>query len=134
MCHIEDNKYRNKQRNKQMTHFNKNLFSFHGGYLTYTGDYEGRPVYAEGKNIHPSNVGRGINLFIARFKHSGTPITKAKFVKELVNNFTVEEYVAARNGPDGNIPPVRVLDDKNPGWSESIVNAWMEKKGMSRVI
>lgn len=115
-----------------MTQFNKKLFSFHGGYLTYTGDYEGRPVWHEGERVHPSNVGRGINLFIARFKHSGTPITKAKFVKELVNNFTVEEYVAARNGHE--VAPVRVLDNNNPGWSEQIVHDWMEKKGMKRFI
>ena len=43
-----------------MTQFNKADFSYHGGYLMYTGDYEGRPVYEAGKNVHPSNVGRGI--------------------------------------------------------------------------
>lgn len=111
-----------------MTKFDKTKFSFHGGYLTYTGDYEGRPVYKEGKNVHPSNVGRGIDLFIARFKYSGTPITKAKFLKELIRNFTVEEYVAARNGHE--VSPLRILDNKNPGWSDKIVVAWREKRGM----
>jgi hypothetical protein len=105
-------------------------FMFHGGYLMYRGDYEGRPVYAEGKNVHPSNVGRGIDLFIARFKYAGTPITKAKFMKELVNNFTVEEYVTARNGHK--VAPTTVLDNNNPGWSDRIVNAWREKRGIGR--
>ena len=109
-----------------MTQFDKSKFNFHGGYLMYTGDYEGRPVYKAGKNVHPSNVGRGINLFIARFKYAGTPITKAKFMKELVNNFTVEEYVEARNGHE--FSPVTVLDNNNPGWSASIVDAWKMKQ------
>lgn len=111
-----------------MTKFDKTKFSFHGGYLTYTGNYEGRPVYKDGDRIHPSNVGRPIDLFVARFKYSGTPITKAKFLKELIKNFTVEEYVAARNGSE--VPPTRVLDNKNPGWSEGIVKAWRDKRGM----
>ena len=109
-----------------MTQFNKADFSYHGGYLMYRGDYEGRPVYAEGKNVHPSNVGRGIDLFIARFKYAGTPVTKAKFMKELVNNFTVEGYVAARNGDE--VAPTTVLDNNNPGWSERIVNACLQKQ------
>lgn len=111
-----------------MTQFDKSKFNFHGGYLTYTGNYVGRPVYENKPNIHPTRIGTGIDLFIARFKYSGSPITKAKFLKELIANFTVEEYVEARNGH--NNAPTRVLDDKNPGWSEGIVNAWKEKRGM----
>ena len=30
-----------------MTQFNKADFNFHGGYLKYTGNYEGRPVYEQ---------------------------------------------------------------------------------------
>ena len=70
-----------------MTKFDKSKFSYHGGYLTYTGDYNGRPVWEAAPRIHPSNVGKGKNLFIARFKHKG-PITKAKFLKELIANHT----------------------------------------------
>ena len=110
-----------------MTQFNKADFNYHGGYLTYTGTYEGQPVYKAGKNVHPTRVGKGIDLFIARFKYSGTPITKAKFMKELISNFTVEEYVAARNGNE--ITPVRALDNNNPGWSEKIVEAWKARRG-----
>ena len=113
-----------------MTTFNKADFSYHGGYLMYKGAYEGQPVYEAGKNVHPSNVGRWIDLFIARFKYAGTPVTKAKFMKELVNNFTVEEYVEARNGHK--VAPTTVLDNNNPGWSDRIVNAWREKRGIKR--
>ena len=72
-----------------MTQFNEADFSYHGGYLTYPGDYAGRLVFVEGKNVLPITVCPGIDLFIARFKYAGTPVTKAKFMKVLVNNFTV---------------------------------------------
>ena len=48
-------------------------------------------------------------------------------MKELISNFTVEEYVAARNGNE--ITPVRALDNNNPGWSEKIVGAWKARRG-----
>ncbi len=56
----------NKETN--MTKFDKSKFSYHGGYLMY-GD-----------------------KFVARFKHRG-PITKAVFLKQLLKNHTVEEYL-----------------------------------------
>ena len=114
-----------------MTQFNKADFSYHGGYLMYTGDYEGRPVYADGPNVHPSNVGRGIDLFIARFKYSG-PFTKAKFLTELCKSFTVEEYVNARTGgsPFGHNcnSPLDVLSEKNPVWFQNTMNKWKAKR------
>lgn len=95
-----------------MTKFNKSDFSYHGGYLMYTGEYEGRPVYEAGKRVHPSNVGRGIDLFIARFKYRGSPVKMGAFKKFLINNFSVEEYAAARKveGIDG--APLRILQNK----------------------
>ena len=66
-----------------MTAFTNENLDYHGGYLMFRGAYEGQPVYENKPNIHPTRVGKGIELFIARFKYSGTPITKAKFVKEL---------------------------------------------------
>ena len=63
-----------------MTQFDKSKFNYHGGYLMYRGDYEGRPVYPDGPNVHPTMVGRGVDLFIARFKHRGAPITKSQFI------------------------------------------------------
>ena len=95
-----------------MTKFNKSDFSYHGGYLMYTGEYEGRPVYEASERVHPSNVGRGIDLFIARFKYRGSPVKMGAFKKFLISNFTVEEYAAARKveGIDG--APLRILQNK----------------------
>ena len=82
-----------------MTQFDKSKFNYHGGYLMYRGDYEGRPVYPDGPNVHPTMVGRGVDLFIARFKHRGAPITKwAQFMKELCESFTVEELCGCTTG------------------------------------
>lgn len=77
-----------------MTKFNKKNFRYDGGYLMYTGEYEGRPRYKAGPMVHPSNVGRGIDLFIARFKYR--TITKGKFLKALFKSgMTVEQYAEA---------------------------------------
>jgi hypothetical protein len=95
-----------------MTLFIKSKFSYHGGFLTYTGTYDGQPVYKE--PCHPSRLGKPIDAFIARFKYAG-PITKAKFVAELVKNHTVEDYTNAYLF--GNTP-VGILKDANPEWYE----------------
>ena len=96
-----------------MTKFNKTDFNYFGGFLMYTGNYEGRPVYEAGKNVHPTRVGTGKDLFIARFKYSKGLITKAKFMKELIANHTVEEYAAANKA---GIAPVTILTNANPDW------------------
>ena len=98
-----------------MTQFNKADFNFHGGYLKYTGNYEGRPVYEDKPNVHPTRVGKGIDLFIARFKHGG-PFTKAKFLTQLINNFTVEEYVAERAKDGINNAPLQILKNSDEEW------------------
>lgn len=105
-----------------MTQFNKADFDYHGGYLMYRGDYEGRPVYEDSPHVHPSNVGRGKDLFVARFKYSGSPITKAKFLRELIKNFTVEEYVEARSQEGIESSPLEILKNKNPEWYENIMD------------
>ena len=110
-----------------MTAFTNENLSYHGGYLMFRGAYEDQPVYEDKPNIHPSNVGRGIDLFIARFKYSGTPFTKANFVKELKKNWTVEEYAAKR--AEG-MTPHAILEEKNPQWSIDIMAKWKAKKGM----
>ena len=115
-----------------MTQFNKADFSYHGGYLMYTGDYEGRPVYEAGKNVHPSNVGRGIDLFIARFKYSGTPFTKAKFLAQLIKNFTVEEYVAERAKDGLDSSPLQILKNKNEDWYYKVMFAFKAKQEARR--
>jgi len=47
--------------------------------------------------------------FVARFKHCG-PFTKAKFIKELIANHTVEGYFAER---DAGKAPLAILRDAN---------------------
>lgn len=113
-----------------MTAFTNENLDFHGGYLMFRGAYEGQPVYENKPNIHPTRVGKGIELFIARFKYSGTPITKAKFVKELKANWTVEEYAAKR--AEG-LTPHAIIETKNPTWAKDIIAQWKAKnakKGM----
>jgi len=114
-----------------MTQFNKADFSYHGGYLTYTGAYEGRPVWetktAAGGTVHPSLVGKGKDLFIARFKYSG-PFTKAKFLAQLIKNFTVEEYVEARSQDGLDSSPLQILKNKNEDWYYKVMFAFKAKQ------
>jgi|TARA_B110000483_G_C18130833_1_gene517528 hypothetical protein len=110
-----------------MTKFNRKDFNYHGGYLMYTADYEGRPVYEAGKNVHPTNVGKGKNLFIARFKYSG-PFTKAKFLTQLINNFTVEEYVAERAKDGLDSSPLQILKNNNEDWYYKVMFDFKEKQ------
>ena len=114
-----------------MTKFNKKDFTYHGGYLHYTGDYEGRLVWPSvtknGVNVHPSLVGKGKDLFIARFKYGG-PFTKAKFMKELMKSFTVEEYVTEQNKEGLNSSPLQILKNKNEDWYNTIIQTWKMKR------
>mgnify|MGYP006957639738 FL=1 len=110
-----------------MTKFNRKDFNYHGGYLMYTADYEGRPVYEAGKNVHPTNVGKGKDLFIARFKYSG-PFTKAKFLTQLINNFTVEEYVAERAKDGLDSSPLQILKNNNEDWYYKVMFDFKEKQ------
>lgn len=82
-----------------MTKFNKSLFVTSGEYVNY-----------EGK-------------FVARFKHRG-PFTKAKFLKELIANHTVESYFAAL---DTGKAPLQVLRDANEDWYYGILEAFSGK-------
>jgi hypothetical protein len=83
-----------------MTQFSKADFDYHGGYLTYKG------------------------AFIARFKYRG-PITKAKFLKELIKNHTVESYT---NAYSFGYAPLAILKDKNPLWYENTIDEWKAKQ------
>lgn len=73
-----------------MTAFNKQNFNFDGMYLTYGQDRK----------------------FVARFKHKG-PFTKAKFLKELIANHSVEGYFAEMS--EGKAP-LAILRDANEDW------------------
>jgi hypothetical protein len=100
-----------------MTQFNKADFTYHGGYLMYNGPHTTATVYEAGVNVHPSRVGTQKSAFIARFKYKG-PITKAKFLKELIKNHTVEDYVTATQTET----PVGILKNANPDWYQSIMD------------
>lgn len=71
-----------------MTKFVKNLFETSGEYVKYQGN------------------------FVARFKHKG-PFTKAKFLKELIANHTVESYFAEMAKDKA---PLAILRDANEDW------------------
>ena len=110
-----------------MTKFDKSKFTFHGGYLEYTGTYEGQPICDQvAPNCLPSRVGMPKELFIARFKYNG-PFTKAKFLKELIKSFTVEEYVEARKKEGAEGAPLEILKNKNPEWADNIMFQWLKK-------
>jgi len=81
-----------------MTKFNKALINKDGEYVTYGADRK----------------------FIARFKHRG-PFTKAKFLKELIANHTVEGYFAAL---DAGKAPLAVLRDANEDWYYKTIEAY----------
>lgn len=82
-----------------MSIFHKSLFTTSGDYLFY------------------SPAGSNTRKFVARFKHRG-PITKAKFLKELIANHTVEGYFAELEAGKA---PVAILRDANEGWYISTI-------------
>jgi len=98
--------------------FLKEKFIWDGMYLTY-GD--------------PSHVFANDTLIVARFKYRNVPITKAKFQKELIaSKISPLEYKAKR---DSGMTPHAILEENNPGWSKSVVDAWhakIIKKSQSR--
>jgi len=73
-----------------MTAFVKKDFNFDGLFLTYGVDRK----------------------FVARFKHRG-PVTKAKFLKELIANHSVQSYFAEL---DAGKAPIAILRDANKDW------------------
>ena len=83
------------------TRFDKKLFSYHGGFLTYGSEANGQR-----KKV------------VARFKHKG-PFTKAKFLKELIANHTVESYFMSLEA--GRKAPLAILRDKNEDWYYDIL-------------
>jgi hypothetical protein len=86
------------------TKFDKKLFSYSGGFLTYGSEENGKR-----KQV------------VARFKHKG-PFTKAKFIKELIANHTVEEYFMSME--IGRKAPLAILRDKNEDWYHGILEAF----------
>jgi len=84
------------------TRFDKNLFHYSGGHLYY---YDGQS-----------------HKFVARFKYSKSPFTKAKFIKELIANHTVESYFMALE--HNRKAPLEILRDKNEDWYYDILESF----------
>ena len=78
--------------------FEKALFSYSAGWLYYTINNEQK--------------------FVARFKYRN-PITKAKFVKQLMKNHTPAEYFEKLGNRE---TPVGILRDADPVWYAEIMS------------
>lgn len=89
------------KRKHDMSKFNKSLINKDGEYVTYGTDRK----------------------FIARFKHKG-PFTKAKFIKELIANHSVEGYFAEIEAGKA---PITILRDANEDWYYNILEAFSGK-------
>lgn len=89
------------KRKHDMSKFNKSLINKDGEYVTYGADRK----------------------FIARFKHKG-PFTKAKFIKELIANHSVEGYFAEMEAGKA---PIAILRDTNEAWYYGILEAFSGK-------
>ena len=111
-----------------MNKFKRDDFSYHGGYLMFSGD-AGKFNEYYGEDSHPTRVGTRKELFVARFKYSGAD--KGRFLTFLINNFTPEEYFAARNAKYGiyNNPhsPATILEAK--GYVSATVRKGMKRNG-----
>ncbi len=93
-----------------MTSFDKELFNYHGGYLTYTGKHTLSKNFEEVYNVerlHPDNVGRHVDTFIARFKYNQRPWKK--WVNFICKNFTCEEWV---NLAESGMTPSEIIESK----------------------
>ena len=62
--------------------------------------------------------------FLARFKHRG-PVTMAQFQKELMTNWTVEDYLYQLNVERK--APLEILREKNPTWYQNLKEAFLAK-------
>ena len=80
-----------------MTKFEKTKFVTSGDYVHYDGK------------------------FVARFKHKGGPITKAKSLAELIKNHTVESYFTEMSN---NKAPVAILRDGNEDWFYGLLESF----------
>ena len=93
-----------------MTRFQKDQFAYDGGYLTYGPEHR----------------------FVARFKYAATS-SKARWIKFMVENFSVEEYFAAH---DAGRSPLEIMESK--GFVLTHILKWLrtgqlqEWKGRSR--
>ena len=93
-----------------MTSFDKELFNYHGGYQTNTGKHTLSKNFEEVYNVerlHPSNIGRHVDTFIARFKYNQRPWKK--WVNFICKNFTCEEWVTLA---ESGMSPSEIIESK----------------------
>lgn len=113
-----------------MSKFNRDDFSYHGGYLMFSGD-AGKYNEYYGDDAHPTRVGSRKELFVARFKYSSAD--KGRFLTFLINNFTVEEFFAAASAPNPTNPwnnpfsPAPILAAR--GYISATVRKGMKRAG-----
>lgn len=86
-----------------------NLHNEGGGYLTF----------CDGDNRYH---------FVARFKYSGGPITRATFRTELIKNWKPSEYFAAMEQDGLGGAPLQILKGKNPYWYADRVAKWTARQ------
>jgi hypothetical protein len=79
--------------------FAKDLFNYSSGHLYY--------------NF------KGERKFVARFKYSRSPFTKAKFLKELIVNHSPAEYF--RKLEEERKAPLEILRETNPVWYSELL-------------
>ena len=84
-----------------MTKFDKSKFTYYSGYLMYDGQ------------------------FVARFKYSRVPVSKAVFLKQLLKNHTVEEYFHKHQVLG--IAPLTILEQADRKWYETTLAKWKAK-------
>ena len=89
-----------------MSKFIKSEFNYHGGFLTYTDN--------------------GQRKVVARFKYRG-PVTKAKFLAELIKNHTVEGYFAKMENE--RMAPLDILRQANRRWYDACLAQFRAKMG-----
>lgn len=115
-----------------MNKFNKDDFSYSGGYLMFHGDAgTENQYYGHEENIHPTRRGTRKELFVARFKYSSAD--KGRFLTFLIKNFTPEQFFKAVNTPNPSNPwgnpfsPAPVLEAK--GYISSTIRKSMKRAG-----
>ena len=92
-----------------MSKFQKELFSYNGGFLMYGNGYPERAK------------------FVARFKYRGG--NKAGFMSFLIKNFTPEEYFARLDAKE---TPVAILESK--GYVSATVKKILKQAGFAPTI
>lgn len=105
-----------REQKTKRTPFNKDNFSMHNGYLTYSvWQHDLTHLFHEHKEY-----GRN-SIVIARYKYgqSNMPCKRKDIVKELMENWTVEGLIKALM-ENGNKSPIELASEKNPIWWQKL--------------